>query len=55
MTAESLAEEQSESGESADTYQQECKLLRDHNFNETGIRYPAYYVMCHREKQFVRV
>ena len=43
-TAEFPAAEQSESGESPDTYQQECTLLRDCNFNvacETGIRYPA--------------
>ena len=58
MTAESLAEEQSESGESADTYQQECTLLLDRDFNvacETGIRYPAYDVMSHRDVQFVQV
>ena len=44
----------------ADTYQQECTLLSDRNFNiewETCIRYLAYYVMCpwHKEEQFVRV
>ena len=53
-TAESLLVEQSESGETADTYQQECTLLHYHKFNvacETCIRCPAYDVMCRRQEQ----
>ena len=52
-TAKSPEAEQSESGVSADTYQQECTLLQVRNFNvacETNFRYPAYYVMCHSEE-----
>jgi hypothetical protein len=47
-----------ESGASTDSYEQQCKLLKDRNFNvacETGIRYPAYEVMSCRETMFLRV
>jgi len=47
-----------ESGASTDSYDQQCKLLKDRNFNvacETGIRYPAYEVMSCRETMFLRV
>ena len=55
-TAESPAVEQSESGERADTYQQECTLLREVACQcKTGIQYlghPAYHdeVMYYREE-----
>ena len=41
-----------------DSYEQECSLLHDRNFNvarETGIRYPSYEVMCCRETMFLRL
>ena len=54
-SAESQAAEQTESGESADTYQEECTLQRFNAACQADIRYPAYDVMCHREEQFARV
>ena len=41
-----------------DSYEQECSLLHDRNFNvacETGIRYPSYEVMYCREKLSLRL
>lgn len=49
---------ESVSGAGTDAYAQESTLLRDRNFNvacETGIRYPAYEVMCEREQQVLRI
>ena len=56
-TQRSLQLRNSQSPESADTYQHDCILLRDCNFNvacKTGIRYSAYDIMCHRESQAER-
>ena len=52
------APSEQESGASTDSYQQECTLLRDRNFNvacETGIRYPSFEVMCCRETMSLRL
>ena len=49
---------ESVSGAGTVAYVQESTLLRDRNFNvacETGIRYPAYEVMCEREQQVLRI
>ena len=58
QSAVAASESEQASGASTDSYEQQCTVLHDQNFNvacEAGIQYPSYEVMCCREKMYVRV